>query len=214
MDCKVATVKIHDYLDGDLPREEIVRLQHHLHTCDGCRRRLQQLEEADAAAFRAMEASAAVAHYDAEASRQLKERILSQLPKPKNRQRSGFIRYLYRYPGLTAAAIFLFVMLGSAFASWGQDSKLIVSGEDLQHVVINGTTVVVPEGIEVAGNLTVENGTVEVLGAVKGDVTVIDGNMVLASTGYIAGQSRTIDQALDWFWYKVTSTVSGAISLK
>lgn len=211
MECKVAIVKIHDYLDGELPREEITELKTHLKSCSACSERLEQLEKADAAAFAAWESVKPAAQLSSAASADLKNRIMAQLPKPKNNERNRFIRILYRYPGLTAAAVFLLVMLGSFFSSWDQDARMIVSGEDLQHVVINGNTVIVPEGVKVTGNLTVENGRVEVQGSVDGNVTVIDGSMVLASTGHIAGQSRTIDQALDWFWYKVTSAFGGVI---
>ncbi|RJE85245.1 anti-sigma factor [Paenibacillus sp. 1011MAR3C5] len=211
MECKVAIVKIHDYLDGELPREEITKLKTHLKSCSACSERLEQLEKADAAAFAAWESVKPASQLDSAASADLKNRIMSQLPKPKSTERNRFMRILYRYPGLTAAAVFLLVMLGSLFSSWDQDAKMVVSGEDLQHVVINGNTVIVPEGVKVTGNLTVENGRVEVQGSVDGNVTVIDGSMVLASTGHIAGQSRTIDQALDWFWYKVTSAFGGVI---
>ncbi|MDQ6420524.1 zf-HC2 domain-containing protein [Paenibacillus sp. LHD-117] len=211
MECKVAIVKIHDYLDGELPREEKGALHAHMNNCPDCRARFEQLEKTDAAAFLAMDgAASAVSGYDAEASSELKNRIMASLPKGKAKERNRFIRMIYRYPGITAAAVFLLVMMGSMFATWEQDSKLTVSGEDLQNVVIDGNTVIVPEGVELTGNLTVENGKLEVQGSVEGDVTVIDGSMVLASTGHIAGQSRTIDQALDWFWYKVISTFSGA----
>jgi len=182
-----------------------------LKSCSACSERLEQLEKADAAAFAAWESVKPAAQLSSAASADLKNRIMAQLPKPKNNERNRFIRILYRYPGLTAAAVFLLVMLGSFFSSWDQDARMIVSGEDLQHVVINGNTVIVPEGVKVTGNLTVENGRVEVQGSVDGNVTVIDGSMVLASTGHIAGQSRTIDQALDWFWYKVTSAFGGVI---
>lgn len=211
MECKVAIVKIHDYLDGELPREEITQLKSHMKSCPACSARFEQLEKADAAAFAAWESVKPAARLDSAASDQLKQRIMSQLPKSKSKERSRFIRILYRYPGLTAAAVFLLVMLGSLFSSWDQDTNMVVSGEDLQHVVINGNTVIVPEGVKVTGNLTVENGRVEVQGSVDGNVTVIDGSMVLASTGHIAGQSRTIDQALDWVWYKVSSAFGGVI---
>ncbi|MCY1462058.1 hypothetical protein D9M71_797900 [compost metagenome] len=86
---------------------------------------------------------------------------------------------------------------------------MVVSGEDLQQLIIEGNTVIVPAGVHYTGDLTVENGKIEVQGEVDGNVTVVDGSMVLASTGHIAGQSRTIDQALDWIWYKVTQTIGG-----
>ncbi|WP_139990774.1 zf-HC2 domain-containing protein [Paenibacillus paridis] len=209
MNCNVAIVWMHDYLDGELPREDIVTLKSHLLSCPACRSRFEQLQKTDAAAFQTLEALKPAADYDLKASEQLTQRIMQQLPKKRSNQRNRIVRFIYRYPGVTAAAVFVLVMLGSFFTMWEEDTKLIVAGEDLQQVIIEGNTVIVPEGAHLTGNLTVENGTAEVKGEVDGNVTVIDGTLNLASTGHIAGQSRTIDQALDWFWYKVTQTFGG-----
>lgn len=213
MKCNVALVWMHDYFDGDLPRESRLELQSHLRTCPACLTRFEQLEKTEAMAFNAMEHAISIPDYDKAVSEKLTERIMNQLPKQKaKQQRNGFLRFIYRYPGATAAAVFMLVMLASFTSIWEQDSKLILSGEDLQQVVIVGNTVTVPEGVHIKGNLIVENGKADVRGEVDGNVTVIDGSLNLASTGYIAGQSRTIDQALDWFWYKVTQTFSGLAS--
>ncbi|OMF22088.1 anti-sigma factor [Paenibacillus sp. FSL H8-0548] len=209
MNCNVAIVWMHDYLDGELPREDIVTLKSHLLSCPACRSRFDQLQKTDAAAFHTLEALKPTADYDKKASEQLTERIMQQLPKKRSNQRNRIVRFIYRYPGATAAAVFILVMLGSFFTMWEGDTKLIVAGEDLQHVIIEGNTVIVPEGVHLTGNLTVENGIAEVKGEVDGNVTVIDGSLNLASTGHIAGQIRTIDQALDFFWYKVTQTFGG-----
>lgn len=208
MNCNVAIVWMHDYLDGELPVDDTVTLKSHLLSCPACRSRFEQLQKTDAAAFHTLEAIKPASDYDKKASELLTQRIMQQLPKKQNK-RNRIVRLIYRYPGVTAAAVFVLVMLGSFLTMWEEDTKLIVSGEDLQQVIIEGNTVIVPEGAHLAGNLTVENGIADVKGEVDGDVTVIDGSLNLASTGHIAGQSRTIDQALDWFWYKVTQTFSG-----
>ncbi|QAY67907.1 zf-HC2 domain-containing protein [Paenibacillus protaetiae] len=212
MNCNVANVWMHDYLDGELPRDDIALLQDHLRSCSGCMARFEQLERTEAMVFRTIEAAVPDAGYDAKASRRLNERILSQLPPAPRQVRPKTLRYLYRYPGLAVAAVFVLVMLGSFLAMWQQDTKLVVSGEDLEHVIIQGNNVIVPAGTRVDGNLIVENGSADVQGEVNGNVTVIDGKINLASTGHIIGQSRTISQALDWFWYKVTETFNDIAS--
>ncbi|WP_169088162.1 zf-HC2 domain-containing protein [Paenibacillus sp. PL91] len=209
MNCNVAIVWMHDYLDGELPVEDILTLKSHLLSCPACRSRFEQLQKTDAAVFHTVEAIKPAAEYDKKASELLTQRIMQQLPKKQSKQRNRIVRFIYRYPGVTAAAVFVLVMLGSFFTMWEEDTKLIVAGEDLQQVIIEGNTVIVPEGAHLTGNLTVENGIANVKGEVDGNVTVIDGTLNLASTGHIAGQSRTIDQALDWFWYKVTQTFGG-----
>ncbi len=206
MECKVAIVKIHEYLDGELSRDESEKLKAHMEVCSACKSRFEQLEKVDAAMYHAFEAAKPTVHYNANA---LTARIMQQVPKSPSKKKKGIVRLLYRYPGITAAAIFLLVMFGSFAASWQQDAKLMISVEDVQKLVVDGKTVIVPEGVHVTGDLIVENGSIEVFGEVEGNVTVIDGKMVLASTGHIAGQSKIIDEALGWFWYKVTSAFGG-----
>ena len=99
-------------------------------------------------------------------------------------------------------------MFSSFLAMWQQDSQLAVRGSDLAQVVIEGDTVTVPAGAHINGDLTVENGKANVLGEVDGDVTVISGSLYEASTAHISGEVKKIDQALDWFWYKVTTSIS------
>lgn len=214
MECKVANDAIHQYLDGELDIEQYRQLKAHMDNCPSCKHKYEQLEKTDAMAqFTLHTTSSATERSELDVAR-LKNSILAQLPvKKRNQSKARFVRWLYKYPGLTAAAMFIVVMFISAFASWEQDNKLVISGsqEDLQYIQINGNTVIVPEGSQLTGDLVVENGIVEVQGAVEGNVTVIDGQMVLASTGYIAGQSKTIDQALDWIWYKLTSSITEAI---
>jgi len=214
MECKVAIQAIHLYLDGELDIDQFKQLEAHMNNCAGCKQQYEQLEKTDAMTQFAMHAPVMNTARSERDIADLKSAILSQLPtKKQTRSNARFIRWLYRYPGLTAAAMFIVVMFISVFASWDQDNKLVISGsqEDLQYIVINGNTVIIPEGSQLTGDLVVENGIVEVKGAVDGNVTVIDGKMVLASTGHIAGQSKIIDQALDWIWYKVTSSIFEAI---
>ncbi|MNO05927.1 Anti-sigma-W factor RsiW [compost metagenome] len=57
-----------------------------------------------------------------------------------------------------------------------------------------------------------QNGEARVYGDVEGNVTVIDGSYYQASTAHIAGQVKSIDQTLDWIWYKVTDLFGGPSS--
>ena len=64
-----------------------------------------------------------------------------------------------------------------------------------------------PEGATVDGDLVVENGEAVVNGEIRGNLTVIDGSVNMASTAKVIGEAREINQALDWIWYKLRSTV-------
>lgn len=203
MNCKVAIVWMHDYLDGELPRDDVLQLKTHLLSCPACRARFEQLERTEALTHKWIDPEPTV---KSGPSDELKQRIMASLPVKRSRQSwAGWIR---RHPAVTVAAVFALVMLSSFVAMWEQDTELTVSGTDLAQVVIEGDTVTVPAGAHVNGDLTVENGKANVLGDVSGNVTVIEGSLYEASTAHISGKVKKIDQALDWFWYKVSSSIS------
>lgn len=198
MDCKEAASMMHEYLDNDLPDSQVLDLKSHLEVCESCRLRLHQLEQTDMLLY------AAVKHSNPSAPDDVLERIMNKLPRQRKQQ--GWLKWVRRHPALTAAAVFLFVMLFSALSIWKSDDQLIVKGADLDQLVIEGHTVIVPQGTAIAGDLTVENGDTQVYGEVNGNLTVIDGSLYQASTAKIAGNAKRINQALDWVWYRITNT--------
>lgn len=199
MDCKETTSLMHDYLDDDLSLSQRNGLESHLSTCPDCRMRFKELEQTDMLLY-------AMRHYSPSASDELTDRIVSAVPQPKKQQ--PWLKWIKRHPALTAAAIFVIVMFSSTIGFWDQDNQLIVRGDDLDQIVIEGNNVIVPEGKSITGNLTVENGVAKVYGNVEGNLTVIDGQYMTASTAHISGQIKSIDQALDWIWYKFTDIVN------
>ncbi|MFD0670822.1 zf-HC2 domain-containing protein [Cohnella sp. GCM10027633] len=193
MKCNVAVASIHEYLDGDLSRDDAKLLQQHLKGCEACSGRLDALEKTNAF----------VQSLPVEkAPSDLTDRIMKSLPK--SRRPASWTSWVRRHPAVSAAAIFMVVMLSSFVAMWNQDRELSVSG-DLDHVIIEGNKVIVPAGEHVKGDLTVVNGIAQVDGELEGDLTVIDGSYTLASTAHIAGEIKEIDRAVDWIWYKVSS---------
>ncbi|PZD96864.1 anti-sigma factor [Paenibacillus sambharensis] len=211
MNCNVATSWIHDYLDGELPREEAIQLKAHLLACPACRSRFEQLERTEAyvqAAFSADTRSLAGSEaYNAAA---LTDRIMGTLPAAP--QKRSWTRWLRNHPAIAVASVFAMVMLSSFITMWEQHGELVVRGTDLDQVVITGNRVIVPEGARVSGDLTVENGITEVAGEIQGNLTVIDGTLNMASTAKIIGEEKTINQALDWVWYKLKRTVNDLAS--
>lgn len=208
MNCNVAITMMHDYLDDDLSRGDTVSLKKHLLACPDCRKRFEQLEQAEAYTQASM---SFVAHGSsimaAGPSAQLKARIMQQLPKPPVSQ--SWLGWVRRHPAITVAAMFIAIMLSSFVAMWEQDQELVIRGNDIQQLVVEGHTVIIPENVVVNGDLTIENGTMEVFGEINGNLTIIDGTVNMASTAKIIGESREITQAMDWIWYKVRQTFSG-----
>lgn len=199
MECKKAVSMMHDYLDDDLPEQQQRELKEHLLSCSECRVKFKELEQTDMMLFSLM-------HQGPAPTEQLVSKIMEQVPKPRREQR--FLAWIKRHPALTAASLFIVVMLMSSVTFWKDDRQLVVRGTDLDQVVIQGKTVIVPDGKIISGDLTVENGQTEVYGEVLGNVTVIDGELFQASTAHISGQVKSIDQAMDWLWYKVSHMFS------
>jgi len=197
MDCKEALPLMHEYLDGGLKGKEALALKEHLLACPACRQRLNQLEKVEALvqAWPKQEVPAG-----------LTERIMQALPPEK--RKNPWWQWIRRHPAASVAAVFALVMMTSFLSLWNEDSELLVKGTDLQSVVIEGDTVYVPAGKTVAGNLTVENGKLKVDGDIEGNIVVIDGSVVMASTAHISGQITQIDEAFGWLWYKVNDWAS------
>jgi anti-sigma factor RsiW len=192
MKCKEALPLMHDYLDGDLSGPEALKLKEHLIGCTDCHALFKQLERTDAMARALLPAGV---------PDDLTERIMKGLPPVK--RRNAWAQWIRRHPAASVAVVFLAVMFGSFMSMWNQGGELMVQGTDLQDVVIQGDTVIVPEGHTVNGNLIVQSGKLQVQGDVKGNLVVIDGSLNLASTAHISGQITHVDAALSWVWYKL-----------
>lgn len=192
MICKEALPLIHEYLDGDLQDAEVLELSRHLTECRHCTSRLKKLEIAESLVHSLQKTKA---------SDDLTDRILRAIPAPSKKR--SWRQWVRRHPAASVAAVFVVVMISSFLSLWDQERDLVVKGTDLDQVVINGSTVTVPAGHTVNGDLFVENGKIQVDGQVQGNLVVVDGSVNLASTASISGQITTIDQALDWIWYKV-----------
>ena len=201
MNCAQASRLMHEYFDGDLAQEDKAKLKAHLGGCPECRKRFNGYERTEAFLHMAL---ATPVGRDAPDRAALTERILGSLP---GRRRRSFARWLRQYPGVTVAAMLGIVLLAGFLVSWEQDRQLVVSGNDLSQIVIEGNRVVVPEGALVNGDLVVKNGEAVVNGEIRGNLTVIDGTVNMASTAKVIGEAREINQAINWLWYKLKSTV-------
>lgn len=182
---------MHDYLDGDISREHERELKQHLQSCSDCKQHMHELS--DVVAF-VKSASHIEAPNDFEAS------VMSRLPKPKHR--AGIQRWLRRHPMLTAAATFCVLMSASLWGSYSNDQQFSVTKQP--NLVVEGQTVIVPEGEVVKGDIVVTNGDILVKGEVEGDITVVNGKY-MASSAVVTGQIEEIDQAFEWLWYKIKS---------
>lgn len=191
---------MHDYLDGDINSQEEQTLKMHLQTCEECQQYYQELTKT--AAF-IQSASHLQAPPDFVA------RTLDRLPKEKQRIKSR--RWLQAHPFLTSASVFLLLMSTLLFSNFNNEQQFSFTKQP--GLVVEGETVIVPEGEIVIGNLIVRNGDLQIAGEVQGDVTVINGATYMASTGAIVGTSKEIDQAFEWLWYTIKTGVMDALSV-
>jgi anti-sigma factor RsiW len=182
---------MHEYLDGDISLENEHALKKHLQECQPCKEHMHEL--GDTIAFiKSANHVIAPPH--------LQNQIMNSLPK---RSKTVSIQsWLRRYPILVAAALFFLLMGGALIGSYSSDTEFSVSNN--ANLIVNGQTVIVPEGEVVKGNLVVKNGDIRIDGEVDGNVTVINGKY-MASSAVVTGEVEEIDQAFEWLWYKIKS---------
>jgi anti-sigma factor RsiW len=197
MQCSEALPLMHEYLDGDLEGAEAAQLKKHLLACPSCNRLFKQMEQTEASVRLLPKTSVPPG---------LTARIMSRLPEEK--KRSGWFTWVKAHPALSVASVFVLVMVTSFLSLWNEDKDMVVKGASLDQVVIQGDTVIVPQGHTVQGDLMVKRGKIQVDGTIEGDVTVIDGSYNLASTAYISGHVTMVDETLEWIWYKMNEFVS------
>lgn len=189
---------MHDYLDGEISREHERELKQHLQVCANCREHMHQLS--DVVAF-----VKSASHVEAPANFEVS--VMSRLPKSKHR--AGVQKWLRRHPMLAAAAMFFLLMGASVLGSYSNDQQFSVTKQP--NLVVEGQTVIVPEGEIVKGDIVVRNGDILVKGEVDGNITVINGKY-MASSAIVSGQVEEIDQAFEWLWYKIKSTSKNIVS--
>lgn len=81
------------------------------------------------------------------------------------------------------------------------------------NLVVDGQTVIVPEGEVVKGDIVVKNGDLVVEGEVDGNVTVINGQY-MASSAVVSGKIEEIDEVFEWLWYTIKNSVKTAMTFE
>lgn len=186
---------MHEYLDGESTPEQERVVEEHLASCDECREIFEELSETIAFLELAepIEAPAGFA-----------EGVMAKLPQhPRQKKKGGVNRWLRKHPMLSAAALFLILMSAALFSSYNTNEQFSVTMQP--NLIIEGDTVVVPEGEVIKGDLVVKNGDLRIEGQVDGNVTVIKGEKYMASTAVVTGNIEEIDEIFDWLWYKMKS---------
>ncbi|AOV06563.1 anti-sigma factor family protein [Sporosarcina ureilytica] len=184
---------MHAYLDGDISRDDERVLNEHLKQCTSCQELMDDLIGAVQFIEKAEHIQAPSGFVDG---------VMARLPKEKSQ--AGIQRWLRRHPLLAAVAMFFILMSVSVLSSYGNDQQFSVTKQP--NLIVEGETVIVPEGEVIKGDVVVKNGELRVEGEVDGNVTVIHGSKYMASTAVVTGTSQEIDKAFDWLWFKIKET--------
>jgi anti-sigma factor RsiW len=195
---------MHEYLDGDLEKVQEQELKAHLQECQNCYQQFHELEKAMAL----VQSTSHIA-----APNDFTQRVMNSLPKEK--KTIGMNRWMRSHPLFVAAAIFFILMTGSMFGNWQKDE---LSFTNQPNLVLEDSTVVVPNGKVVEGDVVVKNGNIRVEGEVKGNVTVINGTVIngenyLASAGQVTGDIKEINELFDWIWFSIKDGFTKALSI-
>jgi len=102
-----------------------------------------------------------------------------------------------------AASIFLFLFSVSILSYEISDKDLKIVSGDYDNLVINGNEVILPAGESIVGDLIIENGNLKIQGEVKGNVTVVNGEILMADASNVDGHTQQIDQFFEWIWYQI-----------
>lgn len=202
---------MHKYLDGDLKKDEEVKLRAHLETCDTCQNHFHELSRT---------ITLIQSTEQLEVPINFSENVMRNLPTEKGHVK--FVRWFKKHPAITVAAIFFLFMFGGVFSMWEKDGELVVSKRD--NLVIQGDTVIVPEGVTVVGDLFVKNGNLQIDGEIDGNVTLINGKLIVNSDGLddedellvasagVNGELNHIDEMMEWVWYKLKTLFENIFS--
>lgn len=202
---------MHKYLDGDLRKDEEHELRAHLEVCNPCQNHFHELS-------RTITLIQSTEHMEAPVD--FSKNVMKNLPTEKGHMK--FIRWYKRHPMITASAIFFLFLLSGMFSMWDRDSELVVSKQD--NLIIQGDTVIVPEGVTVVGDLFVKNGNLQIDGQIDGDVTLINGKLIvnqdvandenefLVAHAGVSGEFNQINEWLGWVWYKIKTLFENIFS--
>lgn len=191
---------MHNFLDGELNKEEEAVLREHLQECKEC-----------ADVFKEYKKTIALVRgtSNIQAPENFTERIMASLPKEK--KKITVQRWLQRHPFLAAATLFILLMMGSFLSTWNENREFSVSNQP--NLIVKNHTVIVPKGKVVKGDVVVQNGKLKIEGEVQGNVTVINGEKYMASAGHVTGNIEEVNEVFDWIWYYMKKTGKNLIRI-
>ncbi|SES15856.1 zf-HC2 domain-containing protein [Salipaludibacillus aurantiacus] len=193
---------IYKYLDEEMTLLEKKQFEAHIMKCDECHAQLRELRKTVAIIQSA-------SHF--EAPKGFTDNVMKQLPKQSKSQ--TWKNFMRKHPFILAAATFFLIFAVSLSAAFSDDDKeIVVKGEGQFIVDETRGVVIIPEGESISGDLIVRNGDIEIAGEVTGNITVINGEYLLASAEQVSGEIEEINQFMDWLWFQTKSFFSEVVN--
>lgn len=192
---------MHEYLDEQITHERENVLKKHLQKCHNCQEHFHKLKKTIALVQ-------STSHIQAPTNFTIQ--VMQNLPKEK--KVVEFQRWIKTHPFITAASLFLMLMMGSLFSYWSEDQHFSVTKQP--NLIVENHTVIVPKGKTVNGDIVVRNGDIKIEGTVDGDVTIINGEKYMASAAQVTGDIEEVNKIFEWLWYEIKSTVADTFNLK
>ncbi len=107
-----------------------------------------------------------------------------------------------KHPGLIAAVLFFSLMSSATLGLWNGSAETMTYTK-VPGIVVTANEVVVPEGVTIERDITVQGGDLRIEGKVEGNATAVHGRAYLASAGEVTGELEQIDQIFEWLWYSI-----------
>jgi len=189
MNCREAINLMHDYFDGEIEKHLLCELLEHLNNCVSCEKHFNELKMTDQLIKqRPIE----------ELSLDFTYKLINRFPRKRKVK-----NWATKYPVVAAASIFLFLFSVSlvSYVVPSNEFKIVIDNEQI--LLVNGNEVIVPTGQEVLGDIIIENGNLQIDGIVKGNVTVFNGELFMASASQVDGKTHQIDQIFERIWYQL-----------
>lgn len=124
---------------------------------------------------------------------------------PTKKVRRGHSRqmtWFRKHPGLIAAVLFFSLMSSATLGLWNGSTETMTYTK-VPGIVVTANEVIVPEGVTVERDITVQGGNLRVEGKVEGNATAVHGRAYLASAGEVTGELEQIDRIFEWIWYSI-----------
>jgi hypothetical protein len=188
--CQEAQSAIHSILDDDAEESLRERFNHHIDSCAICEEYMEGLHIT----------INKVKELDwLEAPDTILTNVMSQISELNHGKRiwlrTSFVKW-----GSFAAVLLVMVFVGGVY--WGQPDRFsVMTSSRNGNLAISKNAVIVPTGSEYRGDLTISNGDIIVHGKVDGDVTALNGRVILASGADIKGRTQEVHEFWQWVRY-------------